>query len=82
MQVRSSTRHNSTLDTAAACRLHRVARHAYRDGSVATTQPPPPLSTLQRLVSWLGILVCTCPACRIPPGKQRDTGWQYLYLCA
>ena len=80
MQARSSTRHHSTLDTAAACRRQWVARHVYRNGSVATAQPPPPLSTLQRLVSWLGILVCMCPACRIPRAHQPDTGWQYFRL--
>ena len=80
MQARSSTRHNSTPATAAACRLHQVARHTYHDGAVATAPPPPPLSRLQRLVSWLGILVCTCPACRMPREHQPATGWEYFRL--
>ena len=80
MQARSSARHNNTPDTAAACRLQRVARHTDRDGSVATAQPPPSLSRLQRLVSWLGILLCTCPACRMPRKHQPATGWEYFRL--
>ena len=82
MQACLSTRHHNTPDTAVGAQLHRGARHACRGGHVATAQPPPPMRRLQRLTSWLGILVCTCPACRLPPGTQRDTRWQYLYFCA
>ena len=80
MQARLSTHHNSTSDTAVGAQRSRVARHACHGGSVATAQPPPPLSRLQRLASWLGILVCACPACRLPREKQPDTGWQYFSL--
>jgi hypothetical protein len=80
MQACIPTLHNSTLDTTADSQLEGVSRQACRGGYVITAQPLPPLSRLQRLASWLKILVCACPACRIPPEKQSNTEWRRYYF--
>ena len=78
MQASLSTLSDSTPDTAVGSQLRLAARQACREAQIVTAQPPPALSRLQRLVSWLGVLVCGCPACRIPAGKQSETAWHYF----
>ena len=80
MQATISPRDNSTFDTAKGRQLHLVARQASRGDQSVTVPPLPPMRRLQRLVSWLSILACGCPACRLSSGKQPDTAWPYSYL--
>lgn len=80
MKATLSTLDNSIPDPVASRQLHLVARQAGRGVHSVTAQPLPPLSRLQRLVSWLGVLVCSCPACRRSLGKQPDTAWHYSHL--
>jgi len=41
--------------------------------------PSQPQGRLNRLLSWLRILCCTCPACRLPPHPGLDYRARFLY---
>ena len=67
--------YNSTPDTTADLPRPRVAWHVCPGGQVVTVPPLPPLSRWRRLMSWLGILVCRCPACCRASGQWPEMAW-------
>jgi hypothetical protein len=67
--------YNSTPDTTADLPLPCVARQVSLGGQGVTVLPLPPLSRWGRFMSWLGILVCRCPACCRASGQWPDLAW-------
>jgi hypothetical protein len=67
--------YHSTPDTTADLPLPRVAWHVGPGGQGVRVPALPPLSRWRRLISWLGILVCRCPACCRASGQWPDLAW-------